>query len=408
MLEKETSDILRTLTGRSLGARQAISLQEVLSTDLPRGVKAYLHTQVQQWLLEDLARSPRFSRIQASDRASTRHLDVLVRSMAEHYVFMRDEFLTTLEHAVLFTLNYLCRPHRTLGSFLFSSTSVITVETLRAQSRYVSDYQYLFSILDTMVIQRGLKEIEETEFRSLLMEIDRQVVRQHTARELAVLAKPIFTFLLLGNASRDALIPVKPVLAFFEDKQMKEVADFIEKLYHVRSRTEISLTGLAEVLEDLLGTTTTSEPPVPPPAESATLQESAPPVEQPATTTEIAQPVPAEEVRPSAPVVGTMREEEKEVVPPPVAPTGEPVFDDIRAVITPDQRQRFIRTICGKDEAFYEALMVKFNSMRKWSDASEYLRDIFAVHGIDPFSPVAVELTDVIQRRFSEEGKGDQ
>jgi hypothetical protein len=127
MLEQETSQILQMLIARSIGSREAITVGDILRMDFPRGVKSYLRTEVQQWLFDDLTRTPHFSRLQTSDPAAIRHLDVFVRSLAADYVFTRDQFLTTLEHAVIFTLNYLCRPHRTLRSFLFADTDTVAI-----------------------------------------------------------------------------------------------------------------------------------------------------------------------------------------------------------------------------------------------------------------------------------------
>jgi hypothetical protein len=408
MLEQEISEILQTLIARSIGSREAISLGEILSAGLPRGVKSYLRAEVHQWLSDDLARAPRFSRIQASDPAGIRHLDVFVHSMAEHYIFMRREFLTTLEHAVLFTLNYLCHPHRTFCSFLFSNTSTITIDTLRAKARFVVNYQYLFSILDRIVVHRGVKEIDEATLRGLLLDIDRRVIEEHTPRQLASLAKPIFDFLLLRNATHDTSIPLRPVLTFFEDKGMDEVADYIEKVSHIRSRTDISLKELGDLLDDLLGPIPGKGSPLPSPQQSAESAGRSTPEEQPAAIADIVQQNP-EVTNPTEPAPPQPLHEEQPVLDPvPLSPSVEEPFGDIRNTITAEQRQRFIRTICGKDEAFYEALLLKFNGMRQWSEASEYLRDIFAIHGIDPFSPVAVELTDVIQQRFGDIGRGDQ
>jgi hypothetical protein len=408
MLEQETTHILQTLIARSIGSREAISLRQILATDLPRGVKSYLRAEVHQWLMDDLTRAPHFSRIQSSDPAATRHLDVFVRSMGEHYVYMRSQYLTALEHAVLFTLNYLCRPHRTLHSFFFSSIGTMTVDTLRAKARFVTDYQYLFSILDRIIVQRGAKEIDEAEFSALLLDIDRRVTREHGPRELAVLAKPVFDFLLMRTSTPTATIPLRPIIAFFEDKGMDEAADYIEKVCHIRARTDISLKVLAELLEDLMGPVVQKGPALPlPPEQPASTGPEPLDAAQPQSTSgeELAATPPAGEEPQAPPQIEMEQPHPSEIA---VEQPMDGKFQDIREIIAADQRQRFIRTICGRDEAFYEALMLKFNSMKLWSDASAYLRDIFVIHGIDPFSPVAVELTDVLQHRFSEEGKGQE
>ncbi|HXX64632.1 MAG TPA: hypothetical protein VEO56_12625, partial [Bacteroidota bacterium] len=94
--------------------------------------------------------------------------------------------------------------------------------------------------------------------------IDDQIVKQHNARELALLAKPIFDFLLLRDTPPDVAIPIKPVLVFFEDKKMKILREYIESICRIRERSTITLDELTALVEDLYLGHSESAPAEPP------------------------------------------------------------------------------------------------------------------------------------------------
>ena len=127
------------------------------------------------------------------------------------------------------------------------------------------DYAYFKTLIQKIMQRRGTRDISAEEFRTMLVRIDDQIVKQHNARELALLAKPIFDFLLLRDTPPDVSIPLKPILVFFEDKKMNILRDYIESICRIRRRTEITLDELTTLVEDLyLGQATPA--PAPPPA----------------------------------------------------------------------------------------------------------------------------------------------
>ena len=127
------------------------------------------------------------------------------------------------------------------------------------------DYAYFRTLIQKVMKRRGSSDISAEEFRSMLVRIDDQIVKQHNARELALLAKPIFDFLLLRDTPPDVSIPLKPILVFFEDKKMSILRDYIESICRIRQRSEITLDELTTLVEDLYLGQTTPSPPAPPP-----------------------------------------------------------------------------------------------------------------------------------------------
>lgn len=251
MLERETDTILSTLRERTIGEGDSILLRDVLVCEIPRGIKTYMQAETVRALSQELFALPRFSRIERDASGVWRLAHSFLTSMAEGYCFSKEEFLVLLENAVHFLENYLCRPQWTLESFVFEGVPRVAVVDMLDKLESIVDYGYFRTLITRVVRRRQSKELGIEEFRAMLMTIDDQIVKQHNARELALLAKPIFDFLLLRDTPPDVAVPLKPVLVFFEDKKMKILREYIESICRIRERSTITLDELTALVEDL-------------------------------------------------------------------------------------------------------------------------------------------------------------
>jgi hypothetical protein len=199
MLELETDSILATLRARTIGDREAILLREILVADIPRGIKTYMQAETVRWLETELFASPRFSRVDRQAPGVRRHGRAFIASMSALYSFPREEYISLLENAVHFLENYLCRPQWTIENFVFESGGSMSAQDVVAKLDCTVDYAYFRTLVQKLLKRRGTMDITAEEFRSILIRIDDQIVKQHNARELALLAKPIFDFLLLRD-----------------------------------------------------------------------------------------------------------------------------------------------------------------------------------------------------------------
>jgi hypothetical protein len=389
MLEQETESIITALTERTIGRRDVVSLKEALTAEMPRGVKAYLQAEVIRWLRADLAAAPRFGRVSTAAPGIAELTAAFLRSLAQGYSFTRTDFSSILADAVHFTENFLCRPQWTLSTFLFESSPVIKPEEMYFRLGYTADYSYFRRLIEKVVRQWNWKEVRAEDFRMLAEKVDGQVVRQHTAQELAMLTKPIYDFLAMGDASRNFAIPLSVILIFFDDKKMSNVKSHIENICRIRGRSELTLKELASLIEDVSITPPGTKPPAPtaaPPAMSAAPADQTPP------------PPPDETDRAiQLALDGPLKPPEEEPLPLEGDAAGLP---DIHMIITEKERSRFLKKLFKKDEDYYTTFIGELNTSPTWKDATVLLNRFFQENQIDPFSDEAVEFTDAIQARY--------
>jgi hypothetical protein len=385
MTETQVEQTVATLRDRSIGASPSIILREALDAQIPRGVRRYIIARVAAWLAEDFKHSPRFVKMNFAGGGDAELTATFSREIAAGVELKRKEFLDLLKEAVIFTERYLTRPRWTLVQILSDESQTVSLRDLHSRLAFCADYAYFERLLENVIARRSTKEISVEELTSLVHRIDDQVVQQHAAGELALLAKPIFDLLLLHDAGPDESIPLSAVLTFFEDKNMKILKEYIESICRIRKSTTITLTSLALLIEKL-GTSGEGGA-----AEASGLKGFTPSTENDQTAAgqiaETVQPGTPEPVQ--VPSVGEVRA------------GGDPSHPDIRSFMTESQQHRFIRRVFSKDESLFSSVVAALNSMDSWGEASSYLAGIYRRNRLDPFAEDVVEFTDLVQRRFS-------
>jgi hypothetical protein len=460
MLEQETDTILASLRSQTIGGQDSMSLRDLLDLDIPRGIKAYVRADVYTSLMGELFSSSRFQRIEKNTPGLLTLARAFITSMADGYAFPREEFMVILENAVHFLENYLCRPQWTLTNFVFEAREKVDITELRSKLDYTADYAYFRTLSEQVMKQRGHTEITAEDFRALIASVDEEVVRQHNPRELALLAKPIFDFLLLRDSPPDVPVPLKPILLFFDDKKMKILRDYIESICRIRQRTGITLDELTAMIEDLsLGQPTPPSPSVPafaPSTETPEVLEPPPPgreepqhderppeepsyeEERPVTVLRDESPSLFDSVtedadgRDDGPSYTDLFEDEgSSETPPETAGAGEGTSNNIPLSLTfsgmqdsqnlnndtslPDLndlipshlRARFIKRIFDRDELQYRDVIEALNNTDTWRDAALLLNKLYRTNNIDPFDADIVSFTDAIYRRFKESDRDE-
>jgi hypothetical protein len=401
-LEQETNAIFRILTERTIGESETYRLEALMGSDIPSGVKTFFKAELRRKVEGDLRKSPWFTGVRQNDAAAARVAQTLISSLTDAYRFTRQEFLDTLDLAVHFVTNYLCRPQWTLENFLFDRAPRITLAELAEGLTFFADFRYLGEIALRSLQRRGKNEIGREEFQALVQNIDEHVVRQHDARELADLTRPLFTFFQIGGTQADGAIPVEALLVFFEDKRLQLLKEYVRGICHLRNRTHVTREELMNLIEDLFagkpGTSTdpSSLPAEQPPAPSASNPEPVP--------AEPEAPAPPAPERP-APAAGGQQKANialsltfaglRESV---VARSALP---ELHTLIHPEQRDRFVTNIFKGDAAHFAGALDRLDSCRHWRDAEAYLGELYRTYNLDPHAGDAKEFSDTVRKRYS-------
>jgi hypothetical protein len=174
---------------------------------------------------------------------------------------------------------------------------------------------------------------------------------------------------------------------FLDDKGLTVEREYLESISQIRSRSALSPGEFAGILEDLGAASRNAPGPeqdasaVPP---AAMPPPAMPPEAMPAPSPDRAKMNIALSLTSAG--LGSM-----------------PVYDLplIEEVIGDEQRERFIRTIFKKDEAYYSSILMSLNRTNTWQEASSFLDRLIEVNGLDPSSTEVVEFTGTIRGRYN-------
>jgi hypothetical protein len=395
MLEREIEQIIDRVAERTISRRDTIMLREVLSSDIPRPVKVYIRSEVVRWLQSDLRSAPRYARVNKNVPGLDQLTQAFLRALADAYQFSRTDYISIIDDAVHFVQSYACKPQWTLENFVFDKATVLPVDEVLSRLDYTYDYAYFKRLIAKVIAQWNWREVRFDDFRMLVSRIDAQIVKQHSATELAMLAKPIYDFATQGNASAHQAVSIEPLLVFFEDKRLINLKEHIETVCKIRGRSELTLSELGTFIADVA----IKSPEAAMAPERETLY-GAPTPDRLAGTgiSEVEMKVVDAEIAASGGAAPSDADPfgGSETTPPPPAPG----LPDLRKMIPSKSRTKFIRKVFKKDADYYNAVIAELNAATTWQEASTYLRDFFALNKLDPFAEVVVEFTDLIHSRY--------
>jgi hypothetical protein len=409
MLEQDTQGFMDALTERTIGLRDSITLKEVIIADIPKGIKVYIRTEVIRWLRNDLAGAPRFGRVNQNAPGISQLTNAFLRSLCDAYQFTRTEFISILNDAVHFTDNFLSRPQWTLENFVFEKNKRIPTEELLFRLEYTSDYTYFPQLIEKIVRQWKWKEVTREDFRTLVAKIDNQIVGQHSARELAMLTKPIYDFLHLGEASLTHAISLSPLIVFFDDKKMSGVKEHIESVCAARKRSELTLRELVGLIEDFYSSRTGAQ------ARSGNPLTDKPKTQADETARETA-PSDAAKSSGRSPEAGVSQEtsdptdraiqnamtaEKGEGNAEGTTPPATLGLPDLHTLIPDKKRARIVRRLFKKDPDYFNFVVAELNKFTSWKESASFLADFFRTNKLDPYADDVVQFTDAVQARFT-------
>jgi hypothetical protein len=393
MTDKEIDAMVATLRDRTIGAEASIIVNQVLDSRIPAGVKRFLAARLARELEDDLLRRPHMSRVNLGAPGIADLIAMLVKGIVAGYELPRDEFLDLLREAVIFTEKYVTRPQRTFSQSLCDRGQNVSLRTLRSFMEYCAEYAYYGRILENVLLREERQELSPDALRTLIGKIDEEVIRQHSPEEMALLAKPVFDFMLLKDADPDDQIPLAPLLTFLEDKNLTALKHHVVNSCRANAVVTVSLHSLAELLRDLPADIRI--------AGNAAVASSVHAETPRGNRDDAARSRRIEAGEGESTTVENSPDTLSPEIPDKEAPAAaNPSLPDIQSLMDVRQHQRILRRVFRKDRTSFENVVAALNRIDSWEEASTYLAELYRQNRLDPFADDVVTFTDLVQQRY--------
>ncbi|MEW5798005.1 MAG: hypothetical protein AB1728_03255 [Bacteroidota bacterium] len=351
MFELETETLQRIIRENTIGNAHSIPLKSILESNIPVNVKSFFKAEV-EWLLyqerKDELHSSRFDYSQEDVKLLREQTDLL---LIYHFNFGQKDFEEINDRCTHFLFNYLCRPIWTLENFLFEEKSVITSRELKLKFGYCYDYGYYWRIIERFLIERGKEQLSKEETVILLQKIDREIIRDNTAEELAGMTGPFFNFVyyIQNNTDRpiETGIPTKALTYFFDDKGLKSVSEHLHTMRE-QGKNTLQQNELTSILKNTF-------------------------VKK-----------------------GSYVERESLHIPRP-----EPAVSASELLIPERDRQNIIDALFKKEQLRFQETVQQILLQPSWDEAALTLDHFFTMNDIEPYSREAIIFTNALQSYFS-------
>jgi len=75
-------------------------------------------------------------------------------------------------------------------------------------------------------------------------------------------------------------------------------------------------------------------------------------------------------------------------------------LEDLNNIISQKNRKKFVKKIFKKDDNRYSKFIAYLNQLPNWKKATTAIEEMFYQTGINPYSSIAIEFSDLIYNRY--------
>ncbi len=371
MLELEAEKLSEYIFHRTINDKNSVSLQTILSAEIPTNVKTFLKAEVEFWRFQERIREQEQSRFHYNTYETEILQQQLDEVLIKNFLFSKPNFDVVVEKCVPFLFNYLCRPIWTLTSFLCEHSTIISREELQQKIRYCYDYKYFGEILLKFMFTKNKTELQKEEIAIILHKIEYEITKEYSAHKLAETTKPLFDCVKFirshYNLPMQESIPTRALMYFFDDREMKNIVQQLTNHRATPQGKEITFSTLLEIVEKSF------------------------------------------EKKSS-----TIIMEEKEFYHKEISFEQEP-FEKIEKTsvkfslhnnsslessFSEKDKNAIIKNVFRKDDELYQTLIREITAVQTWKDASLTLDHFFTMNNIDPFTKEAILFINILQAWF--------
>ncbi len=424
-----------------------IALNYILTCNIPDSVKHFFDQEVEIWLREESDKFVSNERFNYEIPEVRVLIDKIFDVLKQTATFHINKFNQLLERAIKLEANYLIRPHQTLTQFLFKNSHVITTMEVYDMLKYFQKLNYYKDALTDYFNLKYLREISQNQFEELIAGIDKQVFEDDRLNTTLQTVKAITNFLNEGRDESES-IPCDILINAFEDRNLDDYLKLV-KAVAKDGVEELSFSNLDALLRTGKIESIREEPSekeeevsveqvqdiesVKPEIQVKDIKveaklEEAPPEKLPEIEEEFEEEEEEEEVietvqaeAPSEVIEEELEKVEEEEIKESVEETATDVdkasaadqladvvsekikathLEDVNSVINSKNRKKFIKKIFKKDERRYIKFLNYLNQLTSWKKASAAIDEMFYQTGVNPYSHIAVEFSDLIYNRY--------
>jgi len=421
MFDREKQVIINKICKSIFSKSDSITFKELNLLNLPIQLKNYLGCILDLQLEKETIELKNFSRFNYDHPDVKPFFDQLCVMLKIFKSFTYQELSVLLKDALDLTLDYLLKPCEVLTNFVFKYDSEIDSNTLLKKLEFITDYNYLTTILKELVKRKKISTLERQEFYELLKKIDKEYTNNFTLLDHYELFKSFKEYLIELELVITDRAEYEAFIIYLNDKSHKNAVEFLEerrnlfiqsntsvleylkilfqpKLYEEKKVETLDIQAEAKEI-DLVETEKKEEQLIDSRIESVLQNQEE--ITESENSEKVSETVMSElgQVEEKSDSIKTDDPKEKSLYQKlitPEAPIQKKYDRNLDGLMSRRLKKKVIYKIFDGNEFLFYDFINKLNKVSNWDEASILLTDLFDKRNIQPFSKWAIKFTEFL------------
>lgn len=245
MFENEIKSITDFNLNKLNNLGNVFTLREIKNCQIHPALFKYILASLEQQVNFDIEKLKRNSPLDYSSEKINNYFDLIKKEIKKSKKFDRVEISEILNKAVLFNIDFLTNPNKTLINFIYSDEDLKTKEEILAGIAHIYYYRYVQKILVTHIDKKNILSMRKSEFKSLLNRIDNISKKTYLKESIFTAINSIVNFFDSNNYNPEKF-PHKALEIYLNEKGLNEYCFKLKNHFSVETSNYFSGTEVQE------------------------------------------------------------------------------------------------------------------------------------------------------------------
>ncbi len=227
-----------------------LTYDQLISADLHPAILKYISAEIDYLIFEDRQKMLRDSVFDYTSEKINQYFLQIGEEVKSTKRFSLDYVKKLILHATSFNVNFLVRPNWSLVKFIYDEEEHKTTLEIKQILNYVYYYDYLKDVLISYLNKKKLLSLNNTEFKQLLIKIDKIGIDSYLNDMLETSLGSISEFLNFGNTNKSK-VPIKAVEGFLKEKGLIDHINALQKSLAGEEKYKYEISDLMAILNKI-------------------------------------------------------------------------------------------------------------------------------------------------------------
>lgn len=245
MFENEIKSITDFNLNKLNNLGNVFTLREIKNCQIHPALFKFILASLEQQVNFDIEKLKRNSPLDYSSEKINNYFDLIKKEIKKSKKFDRVEISEILNKAVLFNIDFLTNPNKTLINFIYLDEDLKTKEEILAGIAHIYYYRYVQKILVTHIDKKNILSMRKSEFKSLLNRIDNISKKTYLKESIFTAINSIVNFFDSNNYNPEKF-PHKALEIYLNEKGLNEYWFKLKNHFSVETSNYFSGTEVQE------------------------------------------------------------------------------------------------------------------------------------------------------------------